>query len=260
MWDGLVGGRLNVAFPIGGKSQLFGFLRLARFNGYTLGFRRFFGVIYMNKAILAAVAVAVLASPAAAADLYVAPPVAVTSQTSAFDWSGFYVGANAGYGWGTVDDGTPGGSKDTKGALGGVQVGYNYDLGGFVLGAEADIQFSDISHSEEILPGLTGRAGINSFGTVRARAGVVVDRLMPYVTGGFAYGQVSHEVTGFGGSAKVENGYAGWTLGAGAEYAILDNVTAKAEYLYMDLGKADLGGIEIATKAHVVRAGLNYKF
>lgn len=214
----------------------------------------------MNKAILAAVAAAVLVSPAAAADLYSASPVAVMSQTSAFDWSGLYAGINAGYGWGNVDGGVPGSGRDIKGALGGVQIGYNYDLGGFVLGAEADIQLSDISHSEDDGAGGTLRMGVNSFGTVRARAGVAVDRLMPYVTGGFAYGQATSEAPVPGGVDKVSRGYAGWTLGAGAEYAVLDNLTAKAEYLYLDLGTADFGGTAVAAKAHVVRAGLNYKF
>ena len=88
---------------------------------------------------------------------------------SAFNWSGFYAGANFGYGFGWADltAGTTV-SQEGKGILGGVQAGYNYDFGGFVLGAEGDFQFSDIKGDAAIGGGIAASYSLDRFGTVRA--------------------------------------------------------------------------------------------
>lgn len=215
----------------------------------------------MNKFALVAIAGVLSTSTAFAADLgYVnqAAPAAA-AYTSASSWSGFYAGVNGGYGWAEIEDG--GFTFDElEGIFGGAQVGYNYDFGGFVLGIEGDIQLSDIGYEVELAPGLGLEAKLDYFGTVRARAGYAFDAFLPYVTGGLAYGGASIEGTG-GIVGGIDDTFVGYTIGAGLEVAVADNVSVKGEYLYTDFGDADFDtGVDINLTSHVVRLGVNYRF
>jgi outer membrane immunogenic protein len=125
--------------------------------------------------------------------------------------------------------------------------------------------------------------------TLRGRIGVLpTDRVLLYVTGGLAVGEVkstssvattSSTVLSFGTNpaptsagalAAASSTQAGWTIGAGVEGAIGGNWTAKLEYLYVDLGTVNntfVGVVPFApltTSAHVtdniLRAGVNYRF
>jgi len=201
----------------------------------------------MKSKIIAGLGLAaMLATPAAAADLAYKAPAAY-AVAPVFTWTGFYLGANAGYGWGEADY-----SGDIDGFLGGIQAGYNYQLSGpFVIGVEADIQYSNIESSVFTL---------DYFGTVRARAGFAVDQFLLFGTAGFAYGRGSYEVAGL----TNDKTNMGWTVGAGAEYAIDLNWSVKAEYLYVDLGQetyATVGGpIDVGLTSNILRAGVNYRF
>jgi len=211
----------------------------------------------MKKFLLSSVAALgiVAAGAASAADLPSRKgPVVAPVYVPAFTWTGFYIGANAGYGWGNVKPNVAG---DLDGFIGGGQVGYNYQIGQFVLGAEADFQGADLSTGSNVF-GDSVRT--EYFGTVRARVGVAFDRFLPYVTGGWAYGNVKTTVGGFGSTDKTHTG--GYTIGAGLEYAFTNNLTAKVEYLYVDLGEKNVfnTGVKVGTDFSVVRAGLNYKF
>ena len=191
------------------------------------------------------------------------------SGTSAFQWGGFYAGVNGGYAWGTAERepaaGGPSTEDNTGGFALGAQAGYNFDMGGFVLGAETDLQWAAISHDEDI-PGGTLTAGVDGFGTVRGRAGVTFDRVMPYITGGLAYGWGTVSVEdGAGVKTSQDNTHVGWTVGAGLEAAAADNITFKAEFLYVDLGaqtytSAPGPALDVSQRFGIVRAGLNYKF
>ena len=141
--------------------------------------------------------------------------------------------------------------------LGGFQAGYNWQMGQFVYGAEADIQAS--AADDTFAPWKFSNPW---FGTLRARGGVAMNNILLYVTGGFAYGKVEGEGLGFSES-KMQYGY---TLGAGMEVGLTPNWTAKIEYLYVDLGDTDCGVLvcglptNVDFHAHVVRGGVNYKF
>ena len=139
------------------------------------------------------------------------------------------------------------------------------DMGGFILGAEADLQWSNVAYSE-VVGGDTFKAGIDFYGTLRGRAGMAFGQVMPYVTGGIAAGR---------GTASLDNGvvtsqsatHMGWTAGVGLEAQATQNISIKAEYLYVDLGTqtydglpAAIGNIDVSQRFSVVRAGLNYKF
>jgi outer membrane immunogenic protein len=143
-------------------------------------------VIMMRKLVLALSSMALLTATAQAADLWnggSSPVNTMYSGSSAFQWSGFYAGVNGGYGFGTLSREPAAGGVVTQNNTGGwglgAQAGYNADMGGFILGGEADLQWSSISHSEDLgVPG-TLKASVDGFGTVRARAGMAIDRDIP---------------------------------------------------------------------------------
>ncbi|QFR32892.1 outer membrane protein [Ancylobacter sp. TS-1] len=202
----------------------------------------------MKSTILAGVSLAaLLAVPAAAADLAYKAPAAYAPPPMAFTWTGFYIGANAGYGWGTADW-----SPDIDGFIGGLQAGYNWQgAGPLVLGVETDIQYADVS---------SGIFSLDYFGTVRARIGYAFDQVLVYGTGGLAYGGGTYETWGLSNSKNQ----IGWTLGGGAEYAINNNWSVKGEYLYVDLGEESYqtltGPRDVGVSSNILRAGVNYRF
>jgi outer membrane immunogenic protein len=211
------------------------------------------------------------ATPATAADLpRAAPPVVkapVVAPLTAYDWTGFYVGINGGFGWGRSNfDGITGTLDhfDTSGWLAGATAGYNLQYGHAVFGVEGDIDWTNINGSATCAGGLaTCQIQNNWLGTARGRFGFAFDRFLPFVTGGLAVGDINANAPGFG-SASTTN--AGWTAGGGLEVALGQNWTAKAEYLHVDLGSLNCGSACTGTPSNVdfttnlVRGGLNFKF
>jgi outer membrane immunogenic protein len=226
--------------------------------------------------LAATAALAIAASSAHAADLpsrY--SPAPAYNALPTFTWTGFYAGANIGYGWSTGTSrhydpafGVTGGGRK-GGFIGGVQGGYNYQFGMFVLGAETDIQYAAVgnkgsSYGNTYFPGDDN----GYFGTIRARAGVAFDRALVFGTAGFAYGDIGGNKaldTELGAHRENSNNW-GWTVGAGVEYAITNQFTAKVEGLYVNLDTkdnyalADRINIRRDTEFGVFRAGVNYKF
>lgn len=225
----------------------------------------------MKRAGILLSAFLLLSTSAQAADLgWNGGGGSVYSSTPVSSWSGFYAGVNGGYGWGTTtnDPALPGGTaaNNSSGWSLGGQVGYNADMGGFVLGGEADLQWANVGYSEAAPGGSTFEAKTDVFGTVRARAGVPFGQVMPYVTAGLALGHGTASVTN---AAKVTTSQSashfGWAAGLGLEAKATENVTFKAEYLYVDLGTQGynglpVGGRDVTQRFGVVRAGVNYKF
>jgi outer membrane immunogenic protein len=223
-----------------------------------------------------------LGTIAQAADLTVIEAPAVAPV---FNWTGFYAGVHGGYGWGRfeADDIGPQSDYSPDGWLGGGQIGFNYQFANqVVLGVEADAAFADLKDSAtdridifppDIYVTVNAESKIDAFGTVRGRIGYAADRFLPYVTGGFAWANVTYSVdsTFVSGGTSTPNGggsgsetATGWVLGGGLEYAITEHITAKAEYLYADLGSQNYGTAIDPIDADVIvqtaKAGLNYKF
>jgi outer membrane immunogenic protein len=182
-----------------------------------------------------------------------------------YNWTGFYVGANVGYGWGKSNWDLPAVNTAPKGMIFGGTVGYNWQTGSIVYGIEGDYGWSMIKGSVACAAASCETKN-NWLGTVRGRLGYAFDRYLPYITAGGAFGEVQATNTnaGFGTAKKM---LTGWTAGAGFEYAFLGNWTAKIEYLYVDLGKFDCGAAcsavipdNVSYSGNIVRAGLNYKF
>ena len=226
----------------------------------------------MKKLLVVSAAVVclpALASAAAAADLSrrypPAPPPVVSVYTAAYNWTGFYIGVNGGGAFGHSNWDSAGGFNLTGGLVGGT-VGYNWQQPGspWVLGIESDLDFSGISGTTTTLCPLGCRTANNWLGTVRGRVGYAIDRIMPYVTGGLAFGNIKATTPGFPG---VDNTNTGWTLGAGLEVAIGGGWTVKAEYLFVDLGNINCGiscGVlpndNVSYRSSIVRGGLNFRF
>lgn len=184
----------------------------------------------------------------------------VPSAIAYYNWTGFYVGAVGGYGWGRSVWDPAGVTVHPRGWHLGGTLGYNFQLGPAVFGLETDLAWANATGSETVL-GTTLTTRNNWFGTTRGRVGYAFDRFMPYLTGGLAYGGVKAEVEPFGLSDRKTK--LGWTLGAGLEYGFMGNWTAKAEYLYVDLGHINPGfapGVRVDYNQHTVRVGLNYRF
>lgn len=208
----------------------------------------------MKKSMLAAtLATAMVVSGAAiAADLprgpspYYSPAPA---PSPIYSWAGVYAGVNIGYEWGDVSNT----AASPSGVAGGGQLGYNWQIGQFVVGGEADIQLS--AADDTFAPWKFSNPW---FGTVRGRLGYAFNNILVYGTVGLAYGGVTANRGGLEES-KTE---VGWTGGAGVEVGLNPNWSARLEYLYMDLGSSTytLTGTSHAFDASLLRLGVNYHF
>lgn len=247
----------------------------------------------MKKFLLAGAAVVALTSGAQAADLG-APrgPVAAAVMAPVFGWSGFYLGAHLGYTSSstTFTDTNLGGSGGVWNGLGdrftatrsgivlGGQLGYNYQINQIVVGLEADLGYlgGAASRASALSADTIGEVRGGLYGTFRGRAGVAVDRVLLFVTGGVIGVDNGARINDSLGNTLVTNraGFrAGWTVGAGIEYAVASNWTVKADYLYYDLGRRLVSGQQNGTPGpafnyafdtrstgHILRLGVNYLF
>ncbi|MBZ9693670.1 outer membrane protein [Mesorhizobium sp. CO1-1-9] len=225
----------------------------------------------MRALLLASAMLTVIGGQAFAAD-------AVGLGPAAHDWSGVYVGGHLGYGFGKTDatynlPNTPAirGTQDydVDGFLGGVQIGYDYQVNSAVLGIEADISGADIKgHSDEVNVGGGDvyDTKVDWFGSMRARAGYAFGSTLVYGTGGLAIGGVENQyLDGPADSYSEKNTKIGWTIGAGLEQAITDHWSANAEYRYVDLrdqtiNYAPNSNTTFDNTFSTVRIGMNYKF
>jgi outer membrane receptor protein involved in Fe transport/opacity protein-like surface antigen len=194
-----------------------------------------------------------------------------THVPSRDNWSGFYIGLNAGGALGpttaTVSGGGGSASVNEPGFLGGAQVGANLQTGPVVWGFEADY---DASTQNQSFPSgvLTGSwSQMPWLATLRGRLGVAFDRYLVYGTAGGAAGELRSSFSIPAGSTSTTVTYGTWIAGAGIEYGITDNLSARVEYLYLDKNNIATGVIgppptQITShlQNNLVRAGLNYRF
>ena len=188
-----------------------------------------------------------------------------------------------------------------NGFLGGIELGYNHQINHLVLGLEADFQYTDLGNRQSKTTILNVNPLLNSsinfptefdgqvrsdwLSTVRTRVGYAEGNLLGFISGGLAIADYSYRS---GRTLNVSNGInteaissatnttaqilTGWTVGAGAEYALIQNWSVKAEYLYArfdNIGdnSSTLSGIPLeavsrtsAFTQHIARLGINYRF
>jgi len=221
----------------------------------------------MKRFTLAACAgllAAVMALPSFAADMP-RPAYKAPSSAEPWNWTGFYVGINGGYGWGKSNwtnpaTGATTGDFNFTGAQVGGTIGYNLQMSQIVIGAEADIDASWIRGTDATVCCETKNTWM---GTARGRLGYAMDRWLPFISGGAAFGDIRMTPLGF---ASATDTRFGWTAGGGLEYAFQGAWSAKVEYLYVDLGKASCSvatcGVanDVTFKTSIVRGGINYHF
>ena len=212
-------------------------------------------------------------------------------------WTGFYVGAQLGYAWGSdrSEISVPGfpfvftnDDHDASGVVGGVHAGYNFQTGLAVFGVEGDLEIAGIEGSERrtgssLFAGFATSSDMKADfqGSLRARLGfAMLDRMMLYGTAGLAFANIQNTYSltfppgnVFGAApgtatAKFDEWRWGWTVGAGVEYAVMSNWTARLEYRYTSFNAYEnalpvLGAgssSEQDPSFHTIRIGASYRF
>ena len=226
----------------------------------------------LTRALAAAgLGMIVLACPATAADMALKAP----AYKAVYDWTGFYLGGHFGYGGGSLGPGTnplpelgvffP---HSVTGLIGGYQAGYNRQLSNHVvLGVEADASFTSPLDAPRLVPA-PFNSTIDYVGTLRGRIGYAHGIWMPYLTGGFAWGHthinINDDPTTI--ASRVGDYQTGWTAGAGIEFAVSGNWSAKVEYEYVDLSRrmydlSDFGlpAVNVDPRIHLAKFGMNYR-
>jgi outer membrane immunogenic protein len=229
----------------------------------------------MKRAILFGIGLLTLTSlPAGAADMAARIPTKapVMAPEPAWNWTGFYVGVNGGYGWANsthtdVFGATTGSFKQNGGLIGGT-IGYNWQTSPAVLGLEADLDWARINGSSAGCFSGSCFTNMQAFGTARGRLGYAINNWMPFIAGGAAFADIRAGQNGVLGTTG-EQWRVGWTIGGGIEALFAPNWSAKIEYLYADFGNATavgytpVGGFAVSAterNVNIVRAGINYHF
>ena len=165
------------------------------------------------------------------------------------DWSGPYIGAHAAYGWGNFDATAT--ALEPTGGFAGIQSGYNWQLSrNIVFGLETDSSWGSL---KETIGAAT--VDVDATGTVRARLGYAMDRLMVYGTGGLAWAHADANYN----ATVTDRFYLGWAAGVGMEYMWSPRWTAKLEYLYADFGKITDNADTANLTASTIKFGVNYR-
>eukprot|EP00903_Cladosiphon_okamuranus_P002076 g2074.t1 len=214
---------------------------------------------------MALTAASAATAPVFAADLPQSPAPAyeaVPAPQQSIDWSGIYLGGTLGWNFGHFDNNSGGTSLSTSanGVGGGLYTGYNFQVTpNVVVGAEADFSLTDLKESRSN-GGLNLEAKSNWNSNIRARVGYSFDRYLVYGAGGLALADLEVSAAGDNDSKTA----LGWTLGAGGEAALTNNITARLEYVYQDFGSQDFNlngtGVSSDFSNSQVRLGLGYKF
>lgn len=242
---------------------------------------------YLSTQICTAISCVSWIGIACAADLPGPPPAYPPPQAPAvytpapppFSWTGFYIGADAGYGMTSSSSGMIHGAvhgvpfagpfnASGNAFLGGAQLGYNWQTGPIVLGLETDFQGTVGNGSvSSVTDAINATTKTPWFGTTRARVGFAFDRIMIYATGGGAYGYSTLNGTaGIGPAAfSTSTTYWTWTVGAGIEAAFYGPWSAKVEYLYAGSPSSvpsipNVTAVSGTASTNLIRAGLDYHF
>lgn len=218
----------------------------------------------MNKLFLAGVAGLLAPTSAFAAD-----------PLNAFDWTRSYVGVqvgvvNMGSDWSGNDYwlGNIDASLGATGGVVGVFAGHDVQMDGFVLGAEADFNFLDVSDSHTLIDGpegLTVTTSIKDLASLRGRIGVPWQNLLFYATAGVATGTVKASYSENWWAVSEEHTFRlGVVAGAGVESQLTENLSARVQGLYYNFGDttfvSDAGTYTADAHAWVVTVGLSWRW
>ena len=225
-------------------------------------------------------ALTLVAVPLSAADQAKAADV---EQSASVDWSGPYIGVDAGYlssdlHWQNIEVNDHLFPYEPRGFLGSVHAGYNHQFeSNIVLGVETSLKFGDLAGEEThsvlfgaVDPGWRGTGGIEWAADLRAKLGFSLGNLMPYVTGGVAASRVNYDIELLGITAYDNSKtLTGWTAGGGVEWAINESLSVRAQYLFADYEPfsedpdtpgGGLAAYKLDMKTHEATVGLSLRF
>ena len=205
-----------------------------------------------------------------------------TKAAPSYAWTGFYAGAHFGGAF-TIEDATTAGvlagpaqtnGFDSSGAVGGLQLGYNWQvLPHWLVGLEAELSWSSAESKTNFTDGRTALSVTSDhnrgYQTLAGRVGYVNGPLLTYVKAGSAWANIEYQVMAAGavnGSADLQASRSGWSFGTGIEYLLSPRWSAKAEYEFLDFGTATVGtnlvlagdSLAVTNQIHEVKAGFNY--
>jgi outer membrane immunogenic protein len=217
---------------------------------------------------------------AVAADLPPAPPLSrapvapIAYAPPVYNWTGFYVGGHLGgsFADSSWSDPFTGGknSFNSPGFLGGAQIGANAQFNALVVGVEGDFSWLGLKSNGTDSIGNAINTNVNWTSTVTGRVGAAFDRLLVYGKGGVAFAGEQNGFTDlFANSASLNSTRVGWTAGAGLEYALGKNWSARLEYDYLGFGSQALNFTTPTTPSYAsnaslnvqeIKAGMNFRF
>jgi len=207
----------------------------------------------MKKLFIIAASVALASASANAADMAARPYTkAPPAMAAVYDWSGFYLGANGGWGssrncWGIVPVGgavIPDGCADRSGGVLGGQIGYRWQAGQFVFGLEAQGDWADLSGSRVSIlnPVFTTHTRTDGIGLFTGQVGYAWNAALLYLKGGAAVTSNSFDITTTIGGVNVASASStrwGGAVGVGFEYGFAPNWSAGIEYDHLFMGDAN---------------------
>lgn len=193
------------------------------------------------------------------------PPSAATHSTPVVDWSGTYIGASIGGLISSAElDGALDDDLDTSSYDLSAHVGTNAQVGRVIFGGEIDAVSTDAAEQSEVGGGITTKTSIDWLASARLRAGVAVDNVLLYGTGGIAVTSSETEINALGFRAASQELHTGYVVGAGAEMAIVDGVNARIEALHYGFSGETIptptGSSDLDLDVTTVRAGVSFKF
>jgi outer membrane immunogenic protein len=224
---------------------------------------------FLNSFLLSGAALLLTVVGAQAADI-VAPP-------EVYDWTGPYIGLQAGYAWANAsnsyEDSDGGGfiheaNFDFDGFVGGGHAGYNLQTGNFVFGVEGDIEYADLQGDDNGKGGDVNAFDSDFMASIRGRLGYALDRALVYATGGVAFLDLDGKDKDLGING-VDYSFTGWTIGAGIDYALTDDLSIGAEYRFTDFGSETEGFTSAEgtyhekldlSEVHAVRGRISWHF
>ena len=240
----------------------------------------------MKKVLLVTASLIALGAgaPAVAADLAARPYTKAPPMVAAvYDWSGFYIGANGGWGssrncWDfqPLGGGTFGeGCHDASGGTVGGQLGYRWQAGTWVFGLEAQGNWADFKGSNvSFIAPLRNESRIDAFGLFTGQVGYAANNVLFYVKGGAAVTSSEYRsfVVGTNALAAVTGDDTRWgaSVGVGLEYAFAPNWSFGVEYNHLFMQDRTYAfttpaGVlafneRISQDVDLVTARINYKF
>jgi outer membrane immunogenic protein len=230
------------------------------------------GIVLAAGAVVSVCCARAADLPPAPAPMAPAAPVAYAPQI--YNWSGIYVGAHVGGGYSSSSWSDPFGAANNDnsndwGFLGGAQVGANAQFNRLVLGLEGDFSWTNLKNSGTDSMGEALNTNVQWTSTVTGRIGAAFNRLLVYGKGGLALAQDQSSLTDFAGNTATDSFLrTGWTVGAGLEYALDDNWSAKIEYDYLGFGSQAMNfttpvesvSSNASLNVQEIKAGLNFRF